>query len=500
MADLQLLGLIEPGEHSPTTTASLDEVVSMVCNPAPETPIDNLAAPGSAAPVAAEKGEPSFHSDQQEALHTSLEYPPPIGQTPHPDPLADSWLQVEAPPRNIIFFGETGVGKSAIINMLREKSQEQFDDAIAVVSNAALGCTLVSTRYPCRLCDEVLMLWDTAGLVEGEFGNVTAGRAEDNLVGLLQTMEGGVSLLVYCIRARRFRTIIKSHYELFFEKTCGRKVPIVLVVTGLENEEFMEDWWVRNQQEFRRRGIHFTGHACITSTRGKAMAGGGHVFDDEYEESFKHLRGVIFNCYSAPIKIQSSGSKGPSLPTFKEISARAWEFAKKKIGKATPDISSFFISEPSNDNIVDDTHQPVYNTAGVRPPQPITAGPDNAGPPASAHTRERVGQPVHRNAGTRLPPLVKPRSPSESTPAVIHTMVQGLTLQPQHTAGYRFPYMAKPAPYAPHTAAPAPPEASDDIAQRGHPNPGPQPLQKESERPRNCYVFDGNEFLAFPPS
>ncbi|KAJ3508481.1 hypothetical protein NMY22_g16599 [Coprinellus aureogranulatus] len=281
-----------------------------------------------------------------------------------------SYVEVNHPspaPRNIVFFGETGVGKSSIINMLLEMSEERFDDAVASVSSAALGCTLVSTKYPCRLGDEMFILWDTAGLVEGEFGNVTGAQAEQNLAELLRSMEGGgVSLLVYCTRARRFRTVIKHHYELFFEKTCERRVPIVLVVNGLENETRMEDWWSRNAWEFETRGIQFTEHACIASTRGKAIPGEkGRAFDEEYEESSLILRGHITSC-CAPHNIRITSPKdAASWAAHWKHATQGLKGVPRKLGKMVPEIPGSWI--PTPECIVDDKHQPVYVATGVPP-------------------------------------------------------------------------------------------------------------------------------------
>ena len=51
-------------------------------------------------------------------------------------------------PRNIIIFGETGTGKSSLINMLSNSQ-------MAEVSNLAVGCTFQSNPYPIIL-DDVL--------------------------------------------------------------------------------------------------------------------------------------------------------------------------------------------------------------------------------------------------------------------------------------------------------------------------------------------------------
>ncbi|KAF9444546.1 hypothetical protein P691DRAFT_836514 [Macrolepiota fuliginosa MF-IS2] len=186
-------------------------------------------------------------------------------------------------PKNIVIFGETGTGKSSLINMLS-------DDSVATVSNSALGCTFESASYPVTIHGRDYVLWDTAGLNEGEAGSVPAGEALHHLRDLVDKLKDGLSLLVYCIRGARYRDIIKVNHDLFKEIICQGEVPIVIVVTGLENEENMEDWWVENEQEYTGppRNMRFEGHACITTSKGKK-----NMFEEEYEESKKVVRALI---------------------------------------------------------------------------------------------------------------------------------------------------------------------------------------------------------------
>jgi GTPase SAR1 family protein len=183
--------------------------------------------------------------------------------------------------RNIVIFGETGTGKSSLINMLS-------DNEVATVSNLAVGGTFESTPYPITIDGEHYTLWDTAGLNEGDAGSVPADAALDHLRDLVEKLHDGLSLLVYCIRGSRYRDIIKVNYDLFTKIICQGEVPVVIVVTGLENEDRMDDWWIENEKEFTSRKMRFDGHACVTTTKGKK-----NMFEEEYEESRVALRALM---------------------------------------------------------------------------------------------------------------------------------------------------------------------------------------------------------------
>jgi len=192
-------------------------------------------------------------------------------------------------PRNVIVFGESGAGKSSVINMI---AGEQIVES----SSSATSGTFEGNPYSVEIDGMQLKLWDTSGINDGNRSEVVTKQAVGNLHGLIQRLEDGVSLLVFCVRGPRINDTVIENYRIFHSVFCQRKVPVVLVVTGLEQEEPMDAWWPANEAIFRRQEILFAGHACVTATKGKVKSG-KHIYEEEYEESRKKVRKLISgNC------------------------------------------------------------------------------------------------------------------------------------------------------------------------------------------------------------
>ncbi|KAH7888939.1 hypothetical protein F5I97DRAFT_1828231 [Phlebopus sp. FC_14] len=156
--------------------------------------------------------------------------------------------------KNVVIFGECGVGKSSLINLIAGAP-------LAETSSGAMGCTFEYRRYLLTLDDQSFGIWDTAGLDEGTYGTVPAEKAEGSLM-----KASSIDLLVYCVRGTRVRSALLGNYRIFHSAICRKKVPIVLVVTGLENQVGpMESWWSENEKEFQAFKMYFDGHACVTT-------------------------------------------------------------------------------------------------------------------------------------------------------------------------------------------------------------------------------------------
>ena len=156
---------------------------------------------------------------------------------------------------NIVLFGQTGSGKSSVVNLIAGSE-------IAEVSNRADGCTMSFKPHTFTVNGRTFHIWDTVGLDEPDM-ELRAIEGACDLIHQL-TSQGGVDLLLFCIRAPRITATSQANYRLFHEVLCRSSVPIALVITHLEQEDDMEKWWERNKKQLEKFGLKAAGHACIT--------------------------------------------------------------------------------------------------------------------------------------------------------------------------------------------------------------------------------------------
>ncbi|KIJ67505.1 hypothetical protein HYDPIDRAFT_127534 [Hydnomerulius pinastri MD-312] len=267
--------------HSPSIRPSAKEVLSFVSSfqpppTPPRTPIQNSSAGIVAPPASAPNSLPDAPPDPALA-------PVPNFLRDAPPPSAPNSPAASPKTFNVVLFGEAGAGKSSVINLIAGKH-------LAETSPGANICTMDSTAYKVTLESWDFCLYDTVGLVDPDFGVNGYLGAIEKAVTLIRSLgaAGGVHLLLYCLRGGRITKTMQSHYRLFHEVLCDKKVPIALVVTHLENEVNMEDWWIQSESIIKKHGMDTIGYACITSAGDWTP-----YYKDKRMESQKKIRALL---------------------------------------------------------------------------------------------------------------------------------------------------------------------------------------------------------------
>ncbi|KAG2745056.1 P-loop containing nucleoside triphosphate hydrolase protein, partial [Suillus brevipes Sb2] len=162
--------------------------------------------------------------------------------------------------QSIVLFGDTGAGKSSLINLIAGKE-------VACTSPDTQRCTMHWQEYKIEFGDTSYTVFDTVGLEAPEPGMKEYIEFVDSAYRLIKRLDkqGGIDLLLFCVRAGRVTATLQNNYRLFHDFLGDKKVPIVLAITNLEREKRMEDWWERNEGVFDSYRIKVAGHACITA-------------------------------------------------------------------------------------------------------------------------------------------------------------------------------------------------------------------------------------------
>ena len=159
---------------------------------------------------------------------------------------------------------------------------------IAKVSSSPVGCTFQCDRYETHMGKDNYYIYDTVGLNEGDQGRFPHWTAIQRLYTLIRELDS-VSLLLYCMRGR-IKENTRANWILFSKIICGGHVPVVVVETGLEEEENLQSGARRLvlNAALRKYGMSPKAVICVVSIQGRR---GEHR--EVYKWSQQQLRGVI---------------------------------------------------------------------------------------------------------------------------------------------------------------------------------------------------------------
>ncbi|KAI9327429.1 hypothetical protein BDR26DRAFT_952851 [Obelidium mucronatum] len=155
-------------------------------------------------------------------------------------------------PTTALVFGNTGNGKSRVINLCRYGDEinsdlaNEFPELAAYVvgpgsaaedtaneSDGVQGAAVSQQAFHRKLLNAVLL--DSPGFQEG--GLAATYRPKDAVIAVFNTIrqaEKGLNVLVYPIMACRNQRIDTAPVTLFYEIMCEKKVPLIIVVTMMD--------------------------------------------------------------------------------------------------------------------------------------------------------------------------------------------------------------------------------------------------------------------------
>ncbi|KAI6123109.1 hypothetical protein EV401DRAFT_1303465 [Pisolithus croceorrhizus] len=229
--------------------------------------------------------------------------------------------------RNVVVLGECGVGKSSIINMI--SGAQTTKTSSNVLGESPVSCRVVVMESGLRV-----NFWEMKGLP----GDV--GTAPTRLLRDLKTIVRrllvflSIDLLLFCIRAGSVTSAFVQGYQAIYVDVCARKVPIALVINGLEGSSGldMHGWWAKNKDRLFNRGLAFDIHACVTTLSSDEDPS----IREQIKTSQRRLRKLVDlpDYFGLPNHLVCPGSESSQPST---ISSHEVVSPREPVQSATPD-------------------------------------------------------------------------------------------------------------------------------------------------------------------
>ncbi|EFC37768.1 predicted protein [Naegleria gruberi] len=206
--------------------------------------------------------------------------------------------------KRVLIFGQSGVGKSSMINALANSKLPVLDGAV--------GTTFESEEVSFKdSSNQEILLIDTVGLSESATGTSSSIDSFIKLKNLLKKSTCGFNLMIFVTTKDRITGNDKANIELFKTILGDDKVPVIMVVNKSENLEDCENMvldlesnqWVTKNLLYIEQVYGKDCFACIKSTSFPCTKGDDLTFSEEEKklvsEASRRIVLAMINKYSS---------------------------------------------------------------------------------------------------------------------------------------------------------------------------------------------------------
>jgi GTP-binding protein EngB required for normal cell division len=204
----------------------------------------------------------------------------------------------------ILVIGQTGAGKSSLVNLLAGKK-------VAKVSDGAKGCTFQFETYQVDYNGEIFELIDTVGLNEGSAGTVKPKEAMKMLIKFIKGNKRGFSCILFVMPKGRITDSFEKNHMLFYQTLLHGETPSILFLGHCESDDPMDTWIKNEENKAALMPYNFSDIVCGTAQEGGRFA---QLVEPLRNETCAHLwESITEHMLEVPRPIE------PTMHLFKQI-------------------------------------------------------------------------------------------------------------------------------------------------------------------------------------